>query len=420
VAIDPRLVDAYSNLGSAHLMLGNLDRARTVLRKALGIKPDNLAACLGEITVHEREGDYQGAWERLSPVIRRGTEVPDVAISYLSLCHRIDRCEDAIDFAQRVLENRELSPQSESHLRFSLGQVYDRLGEYDEAFSQYHRANTLLPDNFGAVEYVGTIDAIIRVFNWQFFTAAPRATVRSSRPFFIVGMPRSGTSLTEQILASHPEVHGAGELGIMDDIVNAIPALLDKEIGYPFNAARLSAEMLGELANIYLDQLAKLAPEAARVTDKMPQNFLLLGLIALLFPDARIVHCKRSPLDTCLSIYFQDFSESHRYANRLENIGLYYRQYEKLMQHFGGLLDIPILEVSYEELVTNQEEITRKLIDFAGLEWDDCCLAFHKTSRFIPTASYDQVRQKMYTRSVGRWKHYEKHLGPLMETLGLA
>jgi hypothetical protein len=223
--------------------------------------------------------------------------------------------------------------------------------------------------------------------------------------------------LTEQILASHPQVFGGGELMDVGYMVEELPTLVGEKPGYPYNLSKVNPAVLNGFAKKYLDHLAKLNPDAARVTDKMPQNFLHLGLIALTFPDARIIHCVRDPLDTCLSIYFQNFNEAHTYANSLENIGSYYRQYEKLMQHYKGILDIPLLEVSYEELIANQEQVSRQLVDFSGLDWDDRCLQFSNTRRFVATSSYHQVRENIYSSSVGRWRHYEKHIGPLLDTL---
>ncbi|MEE8428711.1 MAG: sulfotransferase, partial [Gammaproteobacteria bacterium] len=157
--------------------------------------------------------------------------------------------------------------------------------------------------------------------------------------------------------------------------------------------------------------------DAVRVIDKMPGNFMHLGLIELLFPDARVIHCQRDSLDTCLSCYFQDFSRSHPYSYQLSNLGVFYKGYRRVMRHWKGLLTIPMMEVQYEDLVANQESVSRQLVDFCGLEWHEGCLQFHNTERFVGTASYDQVRQPMYNRSVGRWKNYEHHLGPLREAL---
>ena len=230
-------------------------------------------------------------------------------------------------------------------------------------------------------------------------------------------MPRSGTSLIEQILASHPQVYGAGELTDIGDAILSINKLSGQSVQYPTNLNKLSSELLDDIANRYLEHLKELNSEAIRVTDKHPINFLHLGLIALAFPDAKIIHCTRDPRDTCMSIYFQNFSESNSYANSLESIGFYYSLYEKFMHHIKGLNCISILDIAYEDLVSNQEETSRKLIDFIGLDWDEQCLAFHQNDRFVATPSYDQVREKIYNSSIGRWKNYEKHLAPLFKAL---
>jgi hypothetical protein len=171
------------------------------------------------------------------------------------------------------------------------------------------------------------------------------------------------------------------------------------------------------LAHAYLVQLERRAPGAARITDKLPSNFLNLGLICLLFPDARVIHCVRDPRDTCLSCYFQNFVGQHDYAYDLHDLGVYYRGYERLMAHWGRVVDVPMLTVSYEQLVENQEEQSRRLIAFCELPWDERCLRFHASGRDVVTASYGQVRNPIYRSSVGRWRHYEKHLGPLLAAL---
>jgi len=418
VRIIPDFAEAYKNMGSALMTAGNAEAARKALQQALQLRPDYTDALVCEINLYEQEGDPEGAYERLARLVQRNIEHPGLATTFINICRHVERCDEAIVYAERVLENNHLPAATELMVQFALGKLHDRLENYDKAFLHYQRGNELKPDTFNEVEHTGIIDALTRVFSWQFLATAPRATVRSERPVFIVGMPRSGTSLTEQILASHPMVFGAGELMDVGNMVTALPGLVGKSPSYPFNLARLTPAILDDFAQKYLDHLAALDPGAPRVTDKMPQNFLHLGLIALAFPDARVIHCVRDPRDTCLSIYFQNFNEAHNYANKLEDVGRYYRQYEKLMQHYKGLLNIQIMEVQYEDLVANQENLTRQLLDFAGLDWDDRCLEFNKTRRFVATSSYDQVRQGMYTRSAGRWKHYEHNIGPLLDVLG--
>jgi hypothetical protein len=175
--------------------------------------------------------------------------------------------------------------------------------------------------------------------------------------------------------------------------------------------------VLNQLADKYLDEIAARSGNARFVTDKMPLNFMHMGLIDLLFPNARVIHCRRDPLDTCLSCYFQSFSGEHTFAYSLTDLGKYYRLYRKLMKHWKKTMRIPVYELNYEDLVQDQEQETRKLLAFCGIEWNDACLSFHETRRTISTASYDQVRKPMHSESIGRWRQYEQHLGPLIDEL---
>jgi hypothetical protein len=256
------------------------------------------------------------------------------------------------------------------------------------------------------------------VFDKAFFDEHRPSGIADDTPIFVVGMPRSGTTLVESILAGHPQVHGAGEL---DDML-LLRQDLAKAHGagkvYPDFLQTISIEILDQFATKHLARLESLSREAARVTDKMPQNFVQLGLIDLLFPGARVIHCMRNPLDTCLSIYFQPFMQHHDYATELRNIGLYYREYLRLMDHWRSVLRIPMLDLRYEDLVENSEEQVRRLLDFCELPWDERCLRHHESGRVARTFSYNQVRKPIYKTSVARWKRYERHLGPLIEALG--
>ncbi|MGH6874602.1 MAG: sulfotransferase family protein, partial [Aestuariivirgaceae bacterium] len=237
---------------------------------------------------------------------------------------------------------------------------------------------------------------------------------------FIVGMPRSGTSLVEQIIASHPKAFGAGEL---DDIgfIAATLGMKGVRTDVPVDPERilsLSRPEIVKAASRYLRRLSRRSPEAVRITDKMPHNFERLGLIALMLPRARVIHCRRDPLDTCLSIFMQDFQEAHGYAANLRSLGLYYGEYAGLMAHWRKVLPTPLLEVDYERLIENAPAEIRKIIDFVGLKWDDACLNFHRTRRAVATSSHWQVRQPIYATSVMRWQNYRQFLAPLIEALG--
>jgi hypothetical protein len=217
-------------------------------------------------------------------------------------------------------------------------------------------------------------------------------------------------------LASHPAVFGAGEL---EDIRKVSQALSThyQPVAYPECMNLSGFDVLAGLTAEYHAHLRSLSPVATRVTDKMPHNFLHLGLIQVLFPGARVIHVSRDPLDTCLSCYFQEFSASHSYAYDLTLLGGYYRQYERLMEHWRRVLDIPMLDVRYEDLVDDQAGTSRRMIEFCGLEWDDRVLRFHETQRNVATPSFEQVRQPMYKKSVQRWKNYEAHLAQLVAAL---
>lgn len=226
-------------------------------------------------------------------------------------------------------------------------------------------------------------------------------------------MPRSGTTLVEQILASHPEVFGAGELTDMQDLLRQLTETSATSLPYPECLTLIDGTVVARLADDYLARLRELSPDAPRVTDKLPSNFWHLGIIAVLFPHARIIHCMRDPMDVCLSCYFQDFDGYQPFAYDLTDLGQYYTQYERVMAHWREVLPVPILDVRYEELIADTEYVARGMIAYCDLNWDEACLAFHETDRPVLTSSQWQVRLPAYTSSIGRWKHYDLHLGPL-------
>ncbi len=223
--------------------------------------------------------------------------------------------------------------------------------------------------------------------------------------------------MAEQILASHPQVHGAGELTDIEQLIATLPQRLGVTESYPESLERLNAEATRTVAHEYLQCLQKRGGDAKRVIDKLPRNVLNLGVIATLFPKARIIHCRRNAVDTCLSIFFQNFGGSIPYAWDLSHLGRYYRAYQRLMAHWARVLSMPIFELDYEQLTCQQEMISRQLVAFCSLEWDERCLSFHKTERPVRTPSAFQVRQPLYRNAVGRWRHYEAFLQPLLDAL---
>jgi tetratricopeptide (TPR) repeat protein len=298
-----------------------------------------------------------------------------------------------------------------------MGKLLDQLGRYNEAFAHYQNANDLAPDHFDAGELADRTDRLMTTCSRDALAGFSKSMLQSG-PVFIVGMPRSGTTLLEQILSSHPGIHGAGELMHISEFVRRLPSFLGPGRDYPECLAAVDQRMLNNLAHEYMDHAGQSAGEAKCIIDKMPQNYLHLGLIQMLFPNARILHCLRHPLDTCLSNYFQSFHAAHQYANRLKNIATYYRHYWRLMRHWKSVLDIPILDIVYEKLVDDQETVSRTAVQFCGMPWDERCLRFHETKKLVITASYRQVRQPLYRSSMARWKKYEAHLAELTDELG--
>ena len=273
---------------------------------------------------------------------------------------------------------------------------------------------------FRPEDFTAYVDRVIATFTPELLAEKVEFGNPSELPVFIVGMPRSGTSLVEQIAASHPDVYGAGELDDMRRIAVALSARLGTSETYPEVVRRLDPITTRAIAEEHLAQLRTHSAAAARITDKLPINFHRLGLAAILFPRARLIHCMRDPLDTCVSCYFQEFAHGQPFAYDLGYLGRFYRDYERLMAHWHRVLPGKILDIPYEALIADQEGWSRKLIDFLGLPWDDRCLAFYKKERLVRTASFWQVRQPIYASSVGRWRHYAKHLRPLFEGLEMA
>lgn len=401
---------------------GPREEAAECYRRVLSLDPENVAAKIGEAALLEKLGKYEQAYERLRPFLDEERLVPFSATVFAAICRPLKRCDEAVKLLERVIERdgESLEEHTLASLHFELGRLYDANDDFDQAFRHYARGNEIYGKGalFDPQQKVHYTDALINTYDADFMAKAPRATSGSQRPVFIVGMPRSGTSLVEQILASHPAVFGGGELHRLDLLVYGLSAMVsgDKK-GYPDCMAAIEQDEIERLARQYLEYLATLSEDAERVIDKMPANYVHLGLINLLFPEARVIHCVRDPLDTCLSCYFQNFEYRHPYSEDLTSLGLYYREYQRLMEHWKSVLDIAFMEVRYEDLVADQEKISRELVAFCGLEWDEQCLRFYDTKRVVGTASHDQVRRPIYNRSIGRWKNYESHLGPLRAAL---
>ncbi len=387
---------------------GEIEAALRYFREALQHVPADGPAIYGGAEALERMGQPEQALALLQPLLSRLDSDPELLILYARIGARLQH-DDAIDERlEQALRNPALNAGARERMHFMLGDLRDRQARYKEAFAHYHAGNQAVWQRLDAGKYHDEIDAIIAGFDALDGALQPNPERPAITPIFIVGMPRSGTSLVEQILASHPQVYGAGELNVLSDIA--------AELGYASDAFRPDAATLQVMARRYIEALKTRAGGALFVTDKLPGNFLFLGLIALLFPAARIIHTRRDPLDTCLSCYFQYFLGAHHYSYDLGQLGRYYRQYEKLMAYWRRR-GIAFLDVQYERLVDDVEGVSRQMTAYCGLDWNEACLNFHRSGRVVATASYNQVNQPIYTASIGRWRHYEKFLTPLQEAL---
>ena len=313
-----------------------------------------------------------------------------------------------------------LSETDRTQLHFAVAKAYADLERHREAFDHMLRGNKL---KRGKIEYdepanLALFDEIIGTVTKKLMREKKGQGASSKVPVFILGMPRSGTTLVEQILSSHPQVFGAGELREMHEVTQAMRRPDGSEWPFPGFVPSMTAKELRAFGEEYVRRVQALAPEASRVTDKMPSNFYYVGLIHLAMPNARIIHTMRDPIDTCLSCFSKLFSHEQNHTYDLGELGRFYRAYERLMAHWREILPKGVMiDVRYEDVVADLETQARRIIAHAGLEWDEACLAFHRNKRPVKTASATQVRRPIYKSSIGRWKPYEDLLAPLLKEL---
>lgn len=324
---------------------------------------------------------------------------------------------------ERILADPQARDGAKAVIGYGLGKAQQARQNYEAAFSAWQQANAARRREAGSFDrsvLVQQIEELRSVFAAEQLRALSAYGSDDDRPVFIVGMPRSGTTLVEQIIASHPEAEGLGELPDLPIVADAFCKRFGAKGHWPNLAAVQQAgpEVLRAAAEHYLRVVDYRLPHAARrIVDKAPLNFFNVGLISLLFPKARIIWCRRDPRDVCLSIYSEDFAPTQKYATDLSDLGFFYRQHEALMSFWRDVVVTPIHEVVYEDLIADQEAYSRLLIEFVGLDWDPACLQFHKTARAVQTPSRWQVRKPLYKTSVERWRRYEPWLGPLFEAL---
>jgi tetratricopeptide (TPR) repeat protein len=421
--LEPGRAGFHNGLGWHLQEQGRLDEAEMQFRTALRLQPDFAQAHVSLGGVHEERGDLTDAENCFRTALEHQPDHPG-ARARLATLLRAKLPPADLEALECRLADTQLGDGPRGDLLFGLAQVRDGLGEYERAADCLHQANALALANqrrqhapYDPEEHRGFVERLIAACAPTFFARLAGAGAKTKRPVFIFGLPRSGTTLIEQVLASHSQLHGAGELTRTRLDFEAIPGLLGRTEPPLDCLAGLDARTVATLAAQHEEALRALDGGArARVVDKMPDNYMHLGLLAVLFPEATFIHCRRDMRDVAVSCWMTNF-RSIRWANDLEHIRGRIREYRQLMDHWRAVLPVPIHEVDYEAAVDDLESVARRLVAACGLEWEPACLDFFRTRRPVRTASVTQVRKPVYRHSVGRWKHYEPALADLFSNL---
>jgi tetratricopeptide (TPR) repeat protein len=421
LTLNPQQMEVRLFLAGALQAEGRLDEAKEHYRAVLQVRPDATPALVFLGQVHEEQGDLSEAESSYRAALRVD---PTCAPAHGNLAKLLRGKLPEADRAalEKRLADPQLHPLVQAHLLFGLTAVLDGQGDFARAAETSRRGNALTlqgvrsQGHYDPARHVEFVDAVVKAFDRDFFARVSGWGLDTRRPVFVFGLPRSGTTLVEQVLASHPRVHGAGELSLGDQTFKAIPAALGRSEPPIDCVPHLTETALRTLAGSYLEQLGKVEGHAERIVDKRPENYLFLGLLAALFPQATFIHCRRDLRDTALSCWLTHFT-TIPWTHDPGHIATHFQQYLRLMAHWRKVLPAPIHEVVYEDMVSDLDGNARRLIAACGLEWDPACLEFHRTQRAVRSPGGARVRQPVSTQSVGRWKNYQTHLADLFAAL---
>lgn len=418
--LNPDKAEAYSLLGDIQIKRGEYQECEAAYRKALELDGNLLSAHIGLGQLRVEQGQLEVAKETFQHCMEISQEELAPYI-FMAQARKIEKDDPVLTRLESEAEKIATLPsQKAMSLHFALGKAYDDLKDYDRAFPHFLEGCRIkrAKIQYNSANHALTCRNIATFFSPENIEKLSGRGDQSELPIFVLGMPRSGTTLTETILASHPDVFAAGELHDLLNIANHPKPGVNSE-GFPRSMQGLTPDDLTLMGKRYIERLRKHAPDAKRITDKMPANFMALGLIHLMLPKAKIIHVKRNPADICLSAFTKNFNNSQYHSYDLTEMGRFYVDYALLMEHWQKVLpEGSFFNIQYEDLVADPETRSRELVEFCGLEWNEACLTPHKTERNVKTASVTQVRQPVYTSSVERWRRYEKFLQPLMAALG--
>jgi len=399
---------------------GKIQESIALAEKVIRISPEHVRAKAHIASAYELLGELEKGMLIIEALYRDHPEHPMVSIVYASYALRKKKQHNGISALQTIINNKATQEYDLITALMFLGKLYDSIEEYDSAFDYYSQANNILAsqaENYNPQVFSDYISTLISYFSKEKYASITDSTNTSDELIFIVGMPRSGTSLIEQILSTHSSVFGAGELNYINQLVDNICREVASVWVYPACLDGIDAGTMTRLADNLISNVRTENYHSLKITDKMPNNFIHLGLIHKLLPNAKIIHCTRDARDTCLSCYFQYFAGSHPYANNLHTLGAYYHDYQRLMEHWENELKIPVLTVRYEDIVADTRQQIKKMIEFAGLPWEEKCMEFYKHKRTVATSSYNQVNKKIYTNSISRWKNYASYIEALVSAL---
>lgn len=419
VELKPSLWEAHYNIGSLLKIDGQLEPAIKAYRLAILHKPDFYQAMNGLGDAYRVQGDHDAAMSAYENALAVNNQCV-ASYRYMTVIRKYTKKDRYIVGMESLLSSPELNPSDRIALNFALGKAHEDLRQYDVAFRYLAEGNRIKRTtfNYDEIDNSRLFANIKKAFTKTFLKNRSGWGKDDATPIFIIGMPRSGTSLVEQILSSHPDVHGAGELSNLDRILSTYGKRILKRT-YPAFSAKLTRNDCLKMGTAYIEGIRKLNRHGTFITDKMPQNFLFAGLIKIILPKAKIIHCVRNPMDTCFSIFKNDFSRLHPYAYDLNEIGGYYQLYQGLMRHWHRVMPDFIHDVHYEKITAEPEKQVRRLLNCCGLQWNDQCMMFHRSRRPVLTASTAQVRRPIYRDSVELWKNYEQDLQPLIKKNGV-
>ncbi len=451
---------AFNNYGNIKQQQGFPQQAATCYRKALELEPEDANHAFNLGLAADESGDFREAEKAYRTAI---TNDPTMDQAYGNLGNLLretallendsTKLNEAEKLYQKALNinpqnnlirdnllrlrylnlyeakeaipslTKEISTFTDDFLKWRsnllLSHLLDKVGSYELAFDKADSSHQIISQkqSFNKNDFRAQVDRLINSFSAEILALTPRSNNMSQKPVFIVGMPRSGTTLVEHILSAHPAVEGIGEKPYIGVMAENIAEKIGSANSFPEYITEINRDQLSQLAHEQEERLQEFSLAAKRIINKLPENFLYLGLINLIFPKARIIHCQRRPSDTIISIFLQNFIDPLNFSHKIEDIIFYYHEYLRLMSHWRQVIDLEILEISYEELVQEQEQRSRQLLSFIDLEWNQSCLDFHQQQRLVLTASRDQVKRPIYKSSLARWRNYEKQLSPWLAEL---